>query len=68
MFEWFKRIGMVTALVGVLAACGPEASRPRGGGLGADLGNHARPEIPASKVWNTHDPSGNRQEPAGTNQ
>lgn len=26
-----------------LAACGPEASRTRGGGAGADVGNHGVP-------------------------
>ncbi len=46
----------IILLVG-LGACGPEAGRPRGGGLGADIGNHApQGEIPASKVWNTRDP------------
>lgn len=39
----------------LLGSCGPEAGRPRGGGAGADIGNHARQEVPASKIkaWNT---------------
>lgn len=41
----------------LLGACGPEAGRARGGGLGADIGNHApQGEIPASKIWNTRKP------------
>jgi hypothetical protein len=43
-------------LLAVLAGCGPEAGRARGGGAGADLGNHARQEIPASKVWSSNEP------------
>ena len=51
-----RLIGIATALLAVLVGCGPEAGRARGGGFGADVGNHARPEIPASKVWNTQEP------------
>ena len=54
-----RAIGVGALLLALLAACGPEAARPRGGGLGADPANHARQEIPASKVWNTRDPAGN---------
>ena len=51
-----KRI-LAAALLLLLAACGPEAGRPRGGGFGADVGNHApQGVIPASKVWNTRRP------------
>ena len=46
----------IAVLLALLAACGPEAGRPRGGGAGADVGNHAeqKAEIPASKIkdWN----------------
>ncbi len=59
MSAHFKLIVTAAALLVLLAACGPEAGRARGGGLGADVGNHARQEIPASKVWNVRDPSGN---------
>ena len=48
---------VAAALLLLLAACGPEAGRPRGGGFGADVGNHApQGVIPASKVWNTRRP------------
>jgi hypothetical protein len=30
---------LALSVAGLLAACGPEASRTRGGGLGADIGN-----------------------------
>ena len=48
--------GIALVLLALLAGCGPEAGRARGGDAGADIGNHARREIPASKVWNTNDP------------
>ncbi|HZG68363.1 MAG TPA: hypothetical protein VEZ12_16590 [Herpetosiphonaceae bacterium] len=51
-----RRAGIVLVLLALLAGCGPEAGRARSGGAGADVGNHARPEIPASKVWNTNEP------------
>ena len=46
-----KRASSAAALLLLLAACGPEAGRPRSGGAGADPGNHARDEIPKSKVF-----------------
>jgi hypothetical protein len=49
-------IGIVLLLLALLVGCGPEAGRARSGGAGADVGNHARQEIPASKVWNTNEP------------
>jgi hypothetical protein len=53
----FKLIAVAATLLVLLAACGPEAGRPRGGGFGADVGNHApQGVIPASKVWNTRRP------------
>ena len=54
----YFRLAVVTAtLLMLLAACGPEAGRPREGGLGADIGNHAgKPAVPASKVWSVDDP------------
>lgn len=48
-----KRLSLAAGVLALLAACGPEAGRPRSGGLGADPGNHARGEIPKSKVFNT---------------
>ena len=51
-----RRAGIALVLLALLAGCGPEAGRARSGGAGADVGNHARPEIPASKVWNTNEP------------
>ena len=51
-----RRAGIVLVLLALLAGCGPEAGRARSGGAGADVGNHARPEIPASKIWNTNEP------------
>ncbi len=51
-----RRAAIVLVLLALLAGCGPEAGRARSGGAGADLGNHARQEIPASKVWNTNEP------------
>ena len=51
-----RLIAISATLLVLLAGCGPEAGRPRGGGLGADIGNHApQGEIPASKVWNERD-------------
>ena len=40
-------------LLMILGGCGPEDGRARSGGFGADVGNHARGEIPKSKVFNT---------------
>jgi hypothetical protein len=38
------RLAMAVALLAVaIAACSPEASRTRGGGPGADVGNHGSP-------------------------
>lgn len=52
-----KLIAVAIALLALLAGCGPEAGRPRGGGSGADVGNHApQGVIPYSKVWNTRRP------------
>ena len=39
----------MTALV-VIVGCGPEDGRAVGGGLGADLGNHAE-DVPRSKLF-----------------
>ncbi|MCX2727972.1 hypothetical protein OO015_10770 [Thermomicrobium sp. 4228-Ro] len=39
MVSWALRILAITVLSGALIACGPEASRTRGGGPGADIGN-----------------------------
>jgi hypothetical protein len=56
MHRRLKFVGCVL-LLAILAACGPEDGRARGGGFGADVGNHApQGEIPFSKVWNTQKP------------
>ncbi len=38
-------------VLALLAACGPEAGRDRGGGPGADIGNHPVNFKPRSKVF-----------------
>ncbi len=38
--NWTLRILTIAVLASALLACGPEASRTRGGGPGADIGNH----------------------------
>lgn len=56
-----RKLAVVIALLlGVLAGCGPEATRQQGAGFGtgADVGNHAgTPEEinPRSKVFNTEE-------------
>jgi len=53
-----RALGAVLALLVVLSivACSPEAARTRGGGPGADVGNHSRqlpepstPPLPAAR-------------------
>jgi hypothetical protein len=34
---------LLVALLALLGACSPEAARRRGGGAGADIGNHGSP-------------------------
>ncbi len=51
------KLAAIALLLAILGACGPEDGRARGGGAGADIGNHApQGEIPNSKVWNTRKP------------
>jgi hypothetical protein len=38
-----RRTCLLLLLAAVLIACSPEASRTRGGGPGADVGNHGTP-------------------------
>ena len=38
-------------LAALLAGCGPEAGRARGGGMGADVGNHPANFQPRSKIF-----------------
>ncbi len=45
-----KRTAAILLVVLVLSGCGPEAGRAVGGGLGADIGNHA-PTVPKSKMF-----------------
>ena len=59
-----KCLGIAAATLALVAACGPEAGRPRGGGLGADVGNHARAEIPKSKVFNNAESGAESGQPA----
>ncbi len=44
--QWRRRgvlLGLLTVAALGLVACGPEAERTRGGGPGADIGNHGNP-------------------------
>jgi hypothetical protein len=43
-------IAIATTTLVVIVACGPEDGRAVGGGLGADLGNHAE-DVPRSKLF-----------------
>lgn len=47
--RWSCIVIATTALV-VIVGCGPEDGRAVGGGLGADLGNHAE-DVPRSKLF-----------------
>lgn len=48
------RLAMLLLLLGMLCAgCGPEDGRTRGGGAGADVGNHPEQVLPRSKVFTT---------------
>lgn len=50
------RLALLTALlIGLLVACGPEDGRARGGGPGADVGNHPAQVQPRSKVFTTRE-------------
>ena len=42
---------MLALLLALLTGCGPEESRARGGGPGADIGNHPANVKPRSKVF-----------------
>jgi hypothetical protein len=44
-------IRRVVLLLALLAGCGPEDGRARGGGPGADIGNHPVNFKPRSKVF-----------------
>lgn len=53
-----QKIALSVALVLLLAACSPEATRTRGSGPGADIGNRAtevqlHPGGPKIIYWNT---------------
>jgi hypothetical protein len=46
------RYTALAALLGaLLTGCGPEAGRARGGGMGADVGNHPANFHPRSKLF-----------------
>lgn len=50
------RLLLLLGLLGaLLAACGPEDGRARGGGPGADVGNHPAQVLPRSKVFTTRE-------------
>lgn len=50
------RLALLVALLGgLLAACGPEDGRARGGGPGADVGNHPAKVLPRSKIFTTRE-------------
>lgn len=46
-----RRVVLLLVLLAVLAGCGPEDGRVRGGGAGADVGNHTVDFKPRSKVF-----------------
>lgn len=46
-----RRVVLLLLLLAVLAGCGPEDQRVRGGGPGADVGNHPANFKPRSKVF-----------------
>lgn len=46
-----RRVALLLLLLAVLAGCGPEDGRARGGGAGADVGNHTADFKPRSKVF-----------------
>lgn len=50
-----RLIGLLGLLGGLLSACGPEDGRARGGGPGADIGNHPAQVLPRSKVFTTRE-------------
>lgn len=46
-----RRLILLLGLLAILAGCGPEDGRARGGGPGADVGNHPANVKPRSKVF-----------------
>lgn len=46
-----RRAVLLVLLLALLAGCGPEDQRARGGGPGADIGNHPANFKPRSKVF-----------------
>jgi len=42
---------LLALLLALLAGCGPEDQRARGGGPGADIGNHPANFKPRSKIF-----------------
>lgn len=60
MSRWRRMItrgAIATMIAAMLAACSPEAGRPRGGGPGASGGNvPAGGVVPKSKVFSNVDP------------
>ena len=57
-FQTRRQIAMVLLLaaLALLAACGPEDGRARGGGAGADVGNKPATVQPKSKVFTSQQP------------
>jgi hypothetical protein len=50
------KLTLALLLALLLAACGPEDGRPRGGGPGADIGNYTSTVVPESKVFSGDQP------------
>lgn len=46
-----RQIALVLLALALLAACGPEDGRPRGGGPGGDANNKPAVLVPKSKVF-----------------
>ncbi|MCG8350670.1 MAG: hypothetical protein MI924_23115 [Chloroflexales bacterium] len=49
------RLLLTLVLAALLAACGPENGRARGGGPGADIGNKPANLLPQSKIYTSND-------------
>lgn len=50
-FKTRRQISIAMLALALLAACGPEDSRPRGGGSGGDSDNKPAVVVPKSKVF-----------------
>ena len=50
-FKTRRQISIAMLALALLAACGPEAGRARGGGAGGDANNKPAVVVPKSKVF-----------------